>query len=40
MAACRAVEVTTAERTSTSEDVDLDEAVEGFLGDDCAGGEL
>jgi hypothetical protein len=46
MAACRAVEVTTAEMTSTSEseDADLDEAVRGdlwgFLRADCAGGEF
>jgi hypothetical protein len=31
MAACRAVEATTAETTSTSEDADLDEAVKGNL---------
>jgi hypothetical protein len=44
MAACRAVEVTKAKMASTSEDVDLDDAVKGnlwgFLRADDAGGEL
>ena len=44
MAACRAVEVTTAEMMSTSEDAELDEAVRGklwrFLRTDVVGEEL